>query len=164
MYSHIIVWKSWPVIIPSLQMRKRRHGDELSCMASHLTPACSAGDVGSIPGLEWSHGGGNGNPPQYSCLENFMDKGAWRATVYGVIKESDTTEWLTHIRTHIDTSIQLLSAKNEAMQGSLILGSTNPITLLFVWWWKVSCQPGRLKFDPSSWLPSLICPLSCTMF
>ena len=37
-------------------------------------------------------GVGNGNPLQYSCLENFMDRGAWCATVYGVAKESDTTE------------------------------------------------------------------------
>ena len=40
--------------------------------------------MGSIPGLERSLGGGNGNPPQYSCLENSMDREAWRATVHGV--------------------------------------------------------------------------------
>ena len=39
--------------------------------------ACSAGDPGSIPGLGRSPGEGNGNPLQYSCLENSMDKGAW---------------------------------------------------------------------------------------
>ena len=38
---------------------------------------CNAGDLGSIPGLERSPGEGNGNPLQYSCLENFMDRGAW---------------------------------------------------------------------------------------
>ena len=38
--------------------------------------ACNAGDLGSIPGLERSPGEGNGNPLQYSCLENSMDKGA----------------------------------------------------------------------------------------
>ena len=42
-------------------------------------------------------GEGNGNPLQYSCLRNLMDIGAWQATVHGVTKESDTTEWLiTH--------------------------------------------------------------------
>ena len=41
-------------------------------------------DVGSLPGLERSPGGGNGNPPQYSCLENTMDRGAWQATVHRV--------------------------------------------------------------------------------
>ena len=54
----------------------------------------SAGDLGSIPGLGRSPGGGNGNPLQYSCLENCMDRGAWRATVHGVPKELDTTQQL----------------------------------------------------------------------
>ena len=43
-------------------------------------------DVGSIPGSGRSPGGGNSNPLQYSCLENSMDSGAWRATVPGVAK------------------------------------------------------------------------------
>ena len=47
--------------------------------------ACNA-DAGSIPGLGRSPGEGNGNPLQYSCPENFMDRGAWRATVCGVTK------------------------------------------------------------------------------
>ena len=46
--------------------------------------ACNAGDPGSIPGSGRSPGGGNGNPIQYSCLENPMDRGAWQATVQGV--------------------------------------------------------------------------------
>ena len=46
---------------------------------------------GSIPGPERSPGDGNGNPLQYSCLENSMDRGAWQATVDEVTKESDTT-------------------------------------------------------------------------
>ena len=48
--------------------------------------ACNAGDPGSIPGLGRSLGEGNGNPLQYDCLENPMDRGAWQATVYGVAK------------------------------------------------------------------------------
>ena len=48
--------------------------------------ACKAGDLGSIPGLGRSPGEGNGNPLQYSCLENPMDRGAWWATVHRVIK------------------------------------------------------------------------------
>ena len=47
-------------------------------------------DVGSIPGPGRSSGGGHGNPPQYSCLEGPVDRGAWRAAVH--IAESDTTE------------------------------------------------------------------------
>ena len=48
--------------------------------------AGAAGDLGSISGSERFLRGGNGNPFQYSCLENSMDKGVWRATVYGVSK------------------------------------------------------------------------------
>ena len=48
--------------------------------------ACNAGDLGSIPGSGRSPGEGNGNPLQYSCLENPMDVGAWGATVHGVAK------------------------------------------------------------------------------
>ena len=48
--------------------------------------ACNAGDLDSIPGLRRSPGEGNGNPLQYSCLENPMVRGAWWATVHGVAK------------------------------------------------------------------------------
>ena len=48
--------------------------------------ACSAGDLGSAPGLERSPGEGNDDPLQYSCLENPMDRGAWWAAVHGVEK------------------------------------------------------------------------------
>ena len=48
--------------------------------------ACNAGDLGSITGLGRSPGEGNGNPLQYSCLENSMGGGAWWATVHGVTK------------------------------------------------------------------------------
>ena len=48
--------------------------------------ACSVGDQGSIPGSARSPGEGNGNPLQYSCLENTMDRGAWQATVHEVTK------------------------------------------------------------------------------
>ena len=48
--------------------------------------ACNAGDLGSIPGLGRSPEEGNGNPLQYSCLENPIGKGAWWATVRGVTK------------------------------------------------------------------------------
>ena len=48
--------------------------------------AYNAGDLGSSPGLGRSPGEGNGNPLQYSCLENSIDGGAWWTTVHGVIK------------------------------------------------------------------------------
>ena len=49
-------------------------------------PCRRLGDVGSVPGSGRSPGEGNGNPLQYSCLENSMDRGAWQATVHGVTK------------------------------------------------------------------------------
>ena len=55
-------------------------GKEFSCNAE------AKGDVGSIPGSGWSPGGGNGNPLQSFCLENPINRGAWRATVHGVAK------------------------------------------------------------------------------
>ena len=48
--------------------------------------ACNVGDPGSISGLGKSPGEGSGNPLQHSCLENYTDKGAWWATVYGDAK------------------------------------------------------------------------------
>ena len=54
----------------------------LSCKKS----ACNAGEAGSIPGLERSPGEGNGNPLQHSCLGNPMNRGAWQATVLGVVR------------------------------------------------------------------------------
>ena len=68
---------------PCLGLPRWLHGKE---------SACSAGDVGLILGSGRSSGGGNGNPLQYPCLKNPMDRGAWQATVHGVTKESDTTQ------------------------------------------------------------------------
>ena len=52
--------------------------------------------LGLIPGSGGSPGEGNGNPFQYSCLENSMDRGAWQTRVHGVAKESDMTEAAEH--------------------------------------------------------------------
>ena len=58
--------------------------------------ACSAEDLGSIPGLERSPGEGNGNPLQYSCLENPLDREAWQATVHGVTRVGHDWETKPH--------------------------------------------------------------------
>ena len=59
-------------------------------------PPANAGDASLIPELGRSPGEGNGNPLQYSCLENSVDRGAWWATVHGVAKESEMTNQLSN--------------------------------------------------------------------
>ena len=66
-------------------------------------PLANAGDIrdlGSIPGLERSPGEGHGNPLQYSCLENPVDRGAWRTAVHEVAKSRTRLRDLAH-STHI---------------------------------------------------------------
>ena len=62
-----------------------------SVVKNSPSKAADTRDVGSVPGSRRSPGEGNGNPLQYSCLENPTDRGVWQATVYEVEKESDTT-------------------------------------------------------------------------
>ena len=59
---------------------------DFPCGSDSKESACNAGDLGSIPGLGRSPGERNGNPPQYSCLENPMDSRDCQATVHGVAK------------------------------------------------------------------------------
>ena len=78
----LAVWETW--------VRSLGWEDPLEKGFPHslvsIESACNAGDPGSIPGLGRSPGEGNGNPVQYSCLENPMDRGAWQATVHGVAR------------------------------------------------------------------------------
>ena len=78
--------------------------------ASGKEPTCqfrlTLRDAGSIPGSEISPGGRHGNPLQYSCLENPMDRGAWRATVHGVAKSQ--------------TRLKRLSTHTAARSGDLL--------------------------------------------
>ena len=67
--------------------------------------ACNAGDRGSIPTLERSLGEGNGNALQHSCLENSMDRGAWRAKVYGI---TNSQTRLNDLHFHIKINIIML--------------------------------------------------------
>ena len=65
-------------------------------MVSNKESACSAGDIGSTPGMGRSPGEGNDNPLQYWCLGNLMIRAALQVTGLGVTKESDTTEQLKY--------------------------------------------------------------------
>ena len=64
----------------------RKHSEGFPGGSDSKESACNAGDLGLIPGLGRSPGEGNGNPLQYSGLENPMDRDAWKATVHGVTK------------------------------------------------------------------------------
>ena len=66
-------------------------GKERNFLAFPVNLPASAGDRGSIPGLGRSPGGENGNPLQYSCLDNPMDRGAWWHTAHWVTKKLDVT-------------------------------------------------------------------------
>ena len=69
--------------------------------------ACNSGDLGLIPGSGRSPGEGKGNPLQYSCLENPMDRGAWQATVHGVAKSQTRLSQLTlSLKSYCFTPIQ----------------------------------------------------------
>ena len=73
--------------------------------------SANAGDSGLIPGLGRSPGVGYGNPLQYSCLENSMDRGAWRATVHEV-EELDKTGVIQHAHT-TEKSTLLTSVREQ---------------------------------------------------
>ena len=67
------------------------------CSSVGKASASNVGDLDSIPGSGSSPGKGNGNPLQYSCLGNPMDRGTWQATVHGVAKCRTQLSDLTHI-------------------------------------------------------------------
>ena len=101
-------------------------------LVKHL-PA-SAGnvrDVGSIPGSGRSAGERNDNPLQYCCLENPMDRGAWRATVHGVTKSQTQLKWLsTHtFLLHPHTNFFCIWLSNKVFKVFSILRLRGPISL-----------------------------------
>ena len=75
-------------------------------------------DVRSIPGSGRSPGGGNGNPLQYSCLENPMDTGVWRATVHEMteLDMTDQRSVHTHTHTHLHITQPFGGGGKEAQQ------------------------------------------------
>ena len=87
-------WKQWQTLFPwapkllwmVTAAMKLRLLLGLPCSLNGKESACNTGDPGSIPGSGRSSGEGNGNPLQYSCLENPMDSGTWQATVHRVTR------------------------------------------------------------------------------
>ena len=103
MYFQPQDWKRSVFIpIPKKDNAKECSNYHTVAFISHEVKAstCNAGDLGSIPGSGRSPGEGNGNPLQYSCLENPMDGGAWWATVHGVAKSQTRLSDFTHSLTH----------------------------------------------------------------
>ena len=98
-------------------------------MVKHL--AYNMGELGSIPGSGKSSGEGNGNPLQYSCLENPMDRGAWWATVHEVIKSLKQPSTQRSTATDEDYSrpcwplVALLILKHSESCGTDFTGNDN---------------------------------------
>ena len=86
-------------------------------------PLASAGDkrdVSSIPGFGRCPGGENGNPLQYSCLENYMDRGAWQVTVIQkprVIQASQVTQVVKNLAAMQETQVQSLGQEDPLEKG-----------------------------------------------
>ena len=99
----------------------------VSCIADRLgfphnsvdkASACNVGDLGSISGLGSSLGAGNGSPLQYSCLENPLDRGVWRATVHGISCQHDSvpSSFLSLFTTNVTRKVQSSSVKCSSFQ------------------------------------------------
>ena len=118
------------------------------CGSDSKESACNAGDPCLIPGMGRSPGERNGNPLQYSCLENSMDRGVWLATVHGVAK---SWTWLsnyayfyiyiythTHTHTHIDDKAYIanwiLHIKTRRLSYKLLFWSSSSKAYVFPLW------------------------------
>ena len=119
-------------------------------------------DMGSIPGLGRPPEVGNGNPLQYSCLENSMDRGAWRATVHGVAKSQTWLSahncfiicvtfcyetWISHMDTYIPFLLSLppnpKTHPSRSSQQSLVNQIERGIWLSFIFgWWVKKAEEG----------------------
>ena len=96
------------------------------------------GDMGSIPGLGGSPGRGNGNPLQYSCLENSMGRGAWWATVHGGHKSLDTTEQLNTYTKEGNRGKKLKESHREYVGSFFPMLETHAVAQIP--FWLCSCQ------------------------
>ena len=90
------VFSASQVLISNIRHHRFLRASQVALVVKNPPPnAGDIRDVGSIPGLGRSPGGGHGNPLQCSCLENCMDRGAWWATVQRVTKSWTRLKWLS---------------------------------------------------------------------
>ena len=82
----LLIFRSVTNIFKHIEFRSLLASAWDSLVAQMIESACNAGDLGSIPELGRFPGEGNGNPLQYACLENSMDRGAWQAITHRVTK------------------------------------------------------------------------------
>ena len=119
-------------------------------------PPANAGDIrdaGLIPGSERSPGGGHGNPLQYSCLENSMDRGAWWATVHCVIKNWTCLKQLSihaHTISLYSTSRSHMQSRNSDTNGEskhMNVKGKGRIGWTGRWDWHISTTDTMYKMD-----------------
>ena len=119
-----------------------------------VNPLTSAGDVGLIPGLGRYPGEGNGNPLQYSCLENSMDRGTCWATVHGVAKSQTWLSMHTHIVSTF--SLKIVKMKSTPIDRYLIrfYNSFPPtlkkLSILIKEYWKIKVMQRTTEVIPST--------------
>ena len=126
-HSRTCALRSWTGHSKWAEQNYPRSGAGLSPGSSvgndSIYKAGGSGDVGSIPGMGRSPGGGNGNPLQYSCLGNLMDTGSWRATVHGVAK---SWTWLSDLHFFPSLIYQVSSVQGICACSFLLLAHSLP--------------------------------------
>ena len=138
--SHIVYWRSiWPQLPVTISTFIKHlcawWGFPGGSVVKNVTASTEdTGDVGSIPGLGRSPGGRYGNPLQYSCLGNPMNRGPWQATVHGVTKS--LTQLCANTHTHTHTYMCLV------LHCFTCTVSTNPLrTDVFLLFYKQDAKP-----------------------
>ena len=100
--------------------------------------ACNAGDLGSIPGLGRSPGEGNGNPLQYFCLENPMDRGTWWSTLHGAtrlrhdIATKPSSTYFTHDSVYMSMLLSQFTPPSPSPTATASPFSTRLISTIFL--------------------------------
>ena len=120
-------------------------------MAQKLESACNVGDLGLIPGLGRSPGEGNGNPFQYSCLENSMDRQAWQATVFSLQRVGH------------DLATQQQQQSTWRLSFSYTRGCPELDISGLIWWLMVLLEMVLILSSHSAMLSLCLSPCGCNM-